>query len=73
MGNIFTKSPTHECIKKDLIKSLLLDNLIERITYIENTVDNLDAKIWKVEANNTANLKVISNDVHILYGKISKI
>ena len=35
----------------------------------ENKVDNLDAKIWQVEANSTANLKVMSNDIHILYQK----
>tara|TARA_R110001592_G_scaffold202974_3_gene452676 strand:+ start:374 stop:589 length:216 start_codon:yes stop_codon:yes gene_type:complete len=70
MGNIFIKkSPTHEFINKDLNKSLLLDSLIERLTDIENKVDMLDAKIWQVEANSTANLKVMSNDIHLLYGK----
>ncbi len=74
MGNIFIKkSPTHEFINKDLNKSLLLDNLFERITQMENIVDNLDAKIWQVEANNTANLKVMSNDIHLLYEKFKKI
>lgn len=73
MGNVFIKkSPTHEFINKDLNKSLLLDNLIERITYIENKVDNLDAKIWQVEAHSTANLKVMSKDIHTLYEKFKK-
>ena len=73
MGNVFIKkSPTHEFINEDLNRSLLLDNLIERITKIENMVDNLDAKIWQVEANSTANLKVMSNDIHILYQKNKK-
>ncbi len=73
MGNmILRKSPTHEFINKDLNKSLLLDNLIERITYIENKVDILDAKIWQVESYSTANLKVMSNDIHVLYEKIKK-
>ena len=73
MGNIFIKkSPTHEFISQDLNRSLLIDSLIERLTQIENKVDNLDAKIWQVEANSTANLKVMSNDIHILYQKSKK-
>ena len=73
MGNIFIKkSPTHEFINKDLNKSLLLDSLIERLTDIENKVDMLDAEIWQVEANSTANLKVMSNDIHLVYEKVSK-
>ena len=74
MGNmILRKSPTYEFINKDLNKSLLLDDLIERITYIENKVDNLDAKIWQVEAHTTANIKVMSKDIHTLYEKIKKL
>ena len=73
MGNVFLKkSPTYEFIDHDLRKSLLLDDLIERITQLENKVDNLDAKIWQVEANSTANLKVMSNDIHMLDKKIKK-
>ena len=73
MGNVFKKSPTHEFINKDLRKSLLRNELIERITYLEDKIDNLDAKIWQVEAHSTANLKVMSNDIHLLYEKIKKI
>tara|TARA_R110002096_G_scaffold402913_1_gene600313 strand:+ start:939 stop:1160 length:222 start_codon:yes stop_codon:yes gene_type:complete len=73
MGNIFIKkSPTYEFINQDLNRSLLIDSLIERLTQIENKVDNLDAKIWQVEANSTANLKVMSNDIHLLYQKGKK-
>jgi hypothetical protein len=73
MGNIFIKkSPTYEFINQDLNRSLLIDSLIERLTQIENKVDNLDAKIWQVEANSTANLKVMSNDIHVLYQKGKK-
>lgn len=73
MGNIFlTKNPTHEFNDPDLNKNLLLDDLIERLTYLEDTVNNLDAKIWQVEANSTANLKVLSADVHHLHSKIKK-
>jgi len=74
MGNIFIKkSPTHEFINKDLNRILLLDDLIERVTYLENKLDNLDANIWKVEANSTANLKVMSNDIHLMYERFKKL
>tara|TARA_R110001592_G_scaffold32514_2_gene113798 strand:+ start:12910 stop:13134 length:225 start_codon:yes stop_codon:yes gene_type:complete len=74
MGNMFIKkSPTHEFINKDLNRILLLDDLIERVTYLENKLDNLDAKIWKVEANSTANLKVMSNDIHLMYERFKKL
>ena len=71
MGNIFIKkSPTHEFKNKDLNKSLLRQSIIERLEYLEDKIDNLDAMIFQVEANSTANLKVISNDIHLLYEKI---
>ena len=73
MGNIFIKkSPTEEFKNKDLSKSLLRQSIIERLEYLEDKIDNLDAMIFQVEANSTANLKVISNDIHVLYQKIKK-
>ena len=73
MGNIFIKkSPTHEFKNKDLNRSLLRQNIIERLEYLEDKIDNLDAMIYQLEANSTANLKVISNDIHVLYQKIKK-
>ena len=73
MGNIFIKkSSTHEFKNKDLNRSLLRQNIIERLEYLEDKIDNLDAMIYQLEANSTANLKVISNDIHLLYQKIKK-
>ena len=72
MGNVFIKSPTHEFNDPDLTKSLLLNDLLERIVYIENKIDDLDSHIWKLESKTQANLKVISNDIHLLYSKIKK-
>jgi len=73
MGNIFIKkSPTHEFKNKDLNKSLLRESIIERLEYLEDKIGNLDALIYQLEANSTANLKVISNDIHLLYQKIKK-
>ena len=68
MGNIFIKkSSTEEFKNKDLNRSLLRQSILERLEYLEEKLDNLDAMIYQVEANSTANLKVISNDVHLLY------
>tara|TARA_R110001632_G_scaffold185402_1_gene305661 strand:- start:281 stop:505 length:225 start_codon:yes stop_codon:yes gene_type:complete len=71
MGNIFIKkSSTEEFKNKDLNRSLLRQSILERLEYLEEKLDNLDAMIYQVEANSTANLKVISNDVHLLYQHI---
>ena len=68
MGNIFIKkSSTEEFKNKDLNRSLIRQSILERLEYLEEKLDNLDAMIYQVEANSTANLKVISNDVHLLY------
>lgn len=72
MGNVFMKSATHEFNSPDLNKNLLLDNLIERITYIEDKIDDIDAHLWKLESHTQSNLKVLSNDIHLLYSKIKK-
>ena len=70
MGNsIFTKSPTY-LFNKDLTKSMLQDNIEERLLYIENKIDILDAHIWKLEGNTKANLEVISSDLNDLYSQI---
>ena len=67
MGNIFKPEP----IKNDtLYRSLIESNLIERLIYLENKLDNLDAQIWSLEAKTQANIKVISKDIHTLYEKI---
>ena len=65
MGNIFEKPRNIK--NKDLYKSLIETNLTERLLYIENKIDNLDAKVWALEANTQANLKVMSADIHDLH------
>ena len=69
MGNIFEKPRNIK--NKDLYKSLIETNLTERLLYIENKIDNLDAKVWSLEANTQANLKVMSADIHTLHEKIN--
>ena len=67
MGNIFKAEP----IKNDtLYRSLLETQLIERVDYLENKLDNLDAQIWSLESKTQANIKVMSKDIHTLYEKI---
>ena len=45
-------------------------NLIEKLIYLENKFDELDAKMWSLESNTQANIKVMSKDIHSLYEKI---
>ena len=68
MGNIFEKPRNIK--NKDLYKSLIETNLTERLLYLENKIDNLDAKVWALEGNTEANLKVMSADIHDLHVRI---
>jgi len=73
MGNhLLKKSPT-DLINdnKDLNKSLLQQDLIERIVYLEDKLDNLDAKLWAFESKteshfNTIFKKIKPNSYHAL-------
>jgi len=69
MGNIFvsqtTKSATNA--NTDLRQSLIHCNLIEKINYLENKLDMLDDKLFVLEGNTQANIKVLSSDVHQLH------
>tara|TARA_R110002153_G_scaffold245972_1_gene401545 strand:+ start:167 stop:376 length:210 start_codon:yes stop_codon:yes gene_type:complete len=69
MGNIFKPEPIKN---HDLYKSLIQTNLIEKLIYLENKFDELDAKMWSLESNTQANIKVMSKDIHTLYEKIKK-
>ena len=66
MGNFLKAEP----IKNDtLYRSLIESNIIERLIYLENKLDDLDAKVWSLEAKTQANIKVLSKDIHTLYEK----
>ena len=59
MGSFFRKP-----IKIDndyLTKSLIEKNLNERIIYLEDKIDNLDAKVWSFESKTESNLNTIYN------------
>tara|TARA_R110000803_G_scaffold97413_1_gene165566 strand:- start:50 stop:280 length:231 start_codon:yes stop_codon:yes gene_type:complete len=71
MGNIFeatTKSATNA--KTKLNRSLIHCDLIEKILYLENKLDMLDNKLFVLEGNTQANIKVISSDVHQLHQRL---
>ena len=68
MGNIFeatTKSATNANTK--LNRSLIHCDLIEKILYLENKLDMLDDKLYVLEGNTQANIKVMSTDLHHLH------
>ena len=69
MGNIFIRSTTKSATNanNDLRQSLFHCNLIEKINYLENKLNNLDDKVFILEGNTQANIKVLSSDVHQLH------
>ena len=70
MGNIFERKK--DPIKnKDLYKSLLETNINERLLYLEDKIDNIDAMLWTLDTNTTANFTVMSSDIHRLYERIN--
>jgi hypothetical protein len=71
MGNIFiakTKKATNA--NNTLNRSLLSDNLTEKIIYLENKVDMLDDKVFILEQHTKANLEVMSSDIHDLHQRL---
>ena len=68
MGNIFLKSKTNHKIINDLHQSLIITNLEERVRYLEDKLDNLDNDFYTFRGKTNANIKVMSQDIHILDG-----
>tara|TARA_R110000764_G_scaffold219825_1_gene307989 strand:+ start:166 stop:372 length:207 start_codon:yes stop_codon:yes gene_type:complete len=62
MGNYLLKKSPTDLINdnKDLNKSLLQQDLIERINYLEDKIDNLDAKLWAFESKTESNFHSIN-------------
>jgi hypothetical protein len=69
MGNVFVKSKNQigYHANNDLNRSLIHCDLIEKINYLENKLDMLDDKLFVLEGNTQANIKVLSSDVHHLH------
>ena len=71
MGNVFLQSKTKSATNANpLRQSLLHCDLIEKILYLENKLDFLDNKLFVLEGNTQANIKVISSDVHQLHQRL---
>jgi hypothetical protein len=63
MGNyLLKKSPTN-LNNNDLNKSLLQSDLIQRIIYLEDKIDNLDAKLWTFESKTESNFYAINKKI----------
>ena len=71
MGDYLSKSKKIKNINPDLNESLLPQkDLLSRILYLETKLDNLDAKVWSLEANMNASFLVVNSDINnILYNK----
>tara|TARA_R110001592_G_scaffold198879_1_gene447280 strand:- start:2836 stop:3045 length:210 start_codon:yes stop_codon:yes gene_type:complete len=58
MGNYLLKDKI-KINNNDLDKSLIQTDLIERIVYLEDKIDNLDAKIWSFESKTESNFNSV--------------
>ena len=58
MGNYLLKDKI-KINNNDLDKSLIQTDLIERIVYLEDKIDNLDAKIWSFESKCESNFNSV--------------
>tara|TARA_B110000285_G_C14737640_1_gene429352 strand:- start:353 stop:571 length:219 start_codon:yes stop_codon:yes gene_type:complete len=72
MGNMFTKIKNQKSKPNSLSRSLLHEDMMEKINYLIDKVDTLDDKVYVLEANTQANFKVLSNDIHYLDNKYKK-
>lgn len=60
MGNYLLKDKV-KINNDDLNRSLIESDLIQRIVYLEDKIDNLDAKIWSFESKCESNFNTIYN------------
>ena len=58
MGNYLLKDKV-KINNDDLNRSLIEADLIQRIVYLEDKIDNLDAKIWSFESKCESNFNTI--------------
>tara|TARA_R110000744_G_scaffold320313_4_gene426481 strand:- start:1371 stop:1580 length:210 start_codon:yes stop_codon:yes gene_type:complete len=58
MGNYLLKDKV-KINNDDLNRSLIESDLIQRIVYLEDKIDNLDAKIWSFESKCESNFNTI--------------
>jgi hypothetical protein len=70
MGNLINKIKKNKANANPLSKSLLHQDLIEKMIYLENKLDFLDDKLFVMEAHTQANIKILSSDVHQLHQRM---
>ena len=71
MGNVFiskTKSATNA--NNSLNRSLLSENLTEKIIYLQEKLDNLDNDFYVYREITNANIKIMSADLHQLHQRL---
>ena len=74
MGNVFVRSKNQNSKSTNVLsRSLLSENILDQIRYLNDKLDIIDDKIWLLEANTKANMEVMSNDIHLLNKKINEI
>ena len=74
MGNVFIRSKSQNSKSTNVLsRSLLSENILDQIRYLNDKLDIIDDKIWLLEANTKANMEVMSNDIHLLNKKINEI
>jgi hypothetical protein len=74
MGNVFIRSKSQNSKSTNVLsRSLLSENILDQIRYLNDKLDIIDDKIWVLEAHTKANMEVMSNDIHLLNKKINEI
>ena len=73
MGNIFVQSKNQNSKSTNVLtRSLLSENILDQIRYLNDKLDIIDDKIWVLESHTKANLEVMSSDIHLLNKKINE-
>ena len=70
MGNLINTIKKNKANANHLSKSLLHQDLLEKMIYLNDKLDFLDDKIFVMEAHTQANLKILSSDVHHLHQRL---
>ena len=74
MGNVFIRPKNQNSKSTNVLsRSLLSENILDQIRYLNDKLDIIDDKIWVLEAHFKANMEVMSNDIHLLNKKINEI
>ena len=74
MGNAFVRSKNQNSKSTNVLsRSLLSENILDQIRYLNDKLDIIDDKIFVLEQHTKANLEVMSSDIHLLNKKMNDI